>query len=387
MIIVNRIGDSITGSCNGAPFGVAYSKEKYERMKDLAIAATNAASMEELYQILEEFKPMTVEGYKELAETKCPYIWVNEVTGNFYLKLNEQISSQPLPQAFVDRILTSIDKGIDFMPLIKCWTRFLRNPNYNATKARLFANYLNNVYTDKSYEKELLDQGYSATVALERATRYQTPVTEEGLICTYKVSDEILHKYAMDSEGNVKQAHRWKATLDEDTGIVSYKEPDYIEDRLFKPAIMGDGGDAFYCGDKLGHHIRVGQVHRLSSWDQVDTTDFATGRKGLHLGNLNYVRGYQTTGTVTHEAFIDPMHIGRFTNETDGAVVVLQYFLHKSFAGVNKSIYHTSTYASLTDAEYEQMLTKAIADTGSQQADINKQLKEKESLSWMTKEI
>lgn len=377
MIIVNRMGESITGSYNGIPYGIAYDEQKYKLMQDLAKQATYATSMEELVAILDEFKPLTVEGYKELTESKCSYIWVNNHTGKYYLKLDDvTISSQPLPQAFVDRIITSVDKNIDFMPLIKAWTRFLRNPYYNETKARLFANYLNNTYTDQEYKKELLNEGLSEQVAHERATRYQTPVTDEGLICSYKVSREILSKFAFDDDGNVKETHRWKAMLDEDTGIVTYQEPAYIEERIFEPAIMGKRGDAFTSGDKLGHVIRVGHDHALT-WEQCVTKDFAFGEPGLHCGNLNYIRGYQGEGTVTHEVFIDPSDIARFTNEEDGAVVVRRYFVHKSFAGVNKQIYYSSSYARMTDTEYEQYLTKAIEETGKQLNDAEQAAQQK----------
>jgi hypothetical protein len=37
-----------------------------------------------------------------------------------------------------------------------------------------------------------------------------------------------------------------------------------------------------------------------------------------------------------------------------------RYFVHSSFAGVNKSIYHSSTYAALNDAEYHSMIKEVI---------------------------
>jgi hypothetical protein len=38
-----------------------------------------------------------------------------------------------------------------------------------------------------------------------------------------------------------------------------------------------------------------------------------------------------------------------------------RYFVHSSFAGVNKGIYHSSTYAALNDAEYAALLEEVIA--------------------------
>jgi hypothetical protein len=61
---------------------------------------------------------------------------------------------------------------------------------------------------------------------------------------------------------------------------------------------MGTGGDPFYCytidqvagGAKAkpepGHFIKVGRVHELEKWEQVDTNDDHSGVKGLHCGKL-----------------------------------------------------------------------------------------------------
>ena len=42
MIIVNRIGDSLTGSFGNETFGVAYSPERYQAMLDLEKKANEA---------------------------------------------------------------------------------------------------------------------------------------------------------------------------------------------------------------------------------------------------------------------------------------------------------------------------------------------------------
>ena len=44
------------------------------------------------------------------------WIHVNEGTGN--LEAQGVVSSIPMPQALVDRIFESLDKGVDFMPLV-----------------------------------------------------------------------------------------------------------------------------------------------------------------------------------------------------------------------------------------------------------------------------
>lgn len=81
---------------------------------------------------------------------------------------------------------------------------------------------------------------------------------------------------------------------------------------------------------------------------------------------LRYIAGYQQEGTVTHEIFVDPMHIygiAGLGHGNDGAMTTKQYFVHRSFVGPNKSIYHSSEYAKLTDAEYAQLIEAAVAQS------------------------
>lgn len=365
-IIVNRIGDSITGSINGEAFGVTFSQEKYDALLDAQKRANDVETMEELNIILDEARGLARETYKELVEHKTPYLYVNRGTGKFFLKIgegdNSRVSNQPLPEPFVNRIIQSVEKGIDVLPLVKCWARFLRNPKYSEKKAWRFANYINKTYVDTKLATELIDkQGVSYDVAKERATGYQTPITQEGLICTYKVSAEVLTKYALDKDGNKTTVARYSKSIDEETGEISTGLPEFVEDRVFQPAVQGDRGDAFYCDDVLGHRIKVGQRHRLESWDQVNCNDDSSCVKGLHCGNLDYIRGYQHDGTETHNVFVDPMFIGAVTDDGSGAIRVLEYFVHSSFAGVNRGIYHSSKYAAVTDAEYAKLFEEAVA--------------------------
>jgi hypothetical protein len=362
------IGASITGSANGKTFGVKYTEEKYNAMKAIEAKANEADSMEDLQNILADFEPFTHDGYKELIETECPNLFVNEETGKFYLQTTGgvTISSKPLPQALVDRILTSVEKKIDFLPIVKLWTRFLRNPNYADAKAAKFANYINKTIVDHKLKKELIEKnGVAPLTAVERATVFQTPVTQEGLICTYKVSTEVTTKFDA-KDGKV--IPRYGTSFDEDTGEKSTETPDHVEDRLFKPAAMGDNGDAFFCYEivdtlkakKAGHFIRVGRIHELEKWDMVDTRDSVSCVKGLHTGNRDYIAGYEGTGTVTHNTFVDPMDIGAITDDGSGALRVRRYYTHSSSAGINRSIYHSSKYAAMTDQEWDELRAEAI---------------------------
>jgi len=78
----------------------------------------------------------------------------------------------------------------------------------------------------------------------------------------------------------------------------------------------------------------------------------------LHFGGLKYISGY---GGEIHNVFVDPMHIGAVPDDSTGAIRCLQYFVHSSLVGVNGSIYHSSTYAAMTDAEWDKMREEAVA--------------------------
>ena len=126
--------------------------------------------------------------------------------------------------------------------------------------------------------------------------------------------------------------------------------------------MMGSSGDAFYCEGpngyaKPGHFIKVGCTHRLPDWSYVNTDDNRSCVKGLHFGGLQYINCY--SGEI-HNIFVDPMHIGAVPDDNTGAIRCLQYFVHSSLAGVNGSIYHSSTYAAKTDQEWEEMRKEAV---------------------------
>ena len=363
---VTETHTTISGSYNGKPFGVRFDQAKYDAMLKLQQESLEAKDMAELDGIYARFEPLTKETYKEAVETACPYIFVNNFTGKFYLKISNTLINKPLPQTFVDRILKSVEEGIDFMPLIKAYIRFLRNPNYTDKKAEKFVNYINKTYTDYKLAAQLMEeQGLSNEVAVELATRTQTPITEEGFLVTYKVSKEVDTKWAFDADGNKVKVPRYQATIDPDTGVVSYDTPEFVEDRLFIPAVQRENGDAFHCTsldgsfDQEGHFIRVGRRHWLDTWDKVNCDDNRSCVPGLHTGNLDYIAGYQGSGTVTHNVLIDPALIGAFTDDGSGALRVKEYFVHSSFAGPNKSIYHSSKYGEVTDKQYEEWLEEA----------------------------
>ena len=389
MITINVIDDKICGSYGDKPFTVDYSKELYDQMQVLADQANNAETIDKYNTVIRAFGPLTSTDYAKTIGTKCEYIHVNNGTGEFFLKHNGVVSSIPMPKPLVDRIFESIDKEITFDPLIKMWTRWLRNPILNTKNKKgwgkefsnRFFNFVNMKYVHPKMMTELMEiQGLSKDVAEKRATMYQMKITQEGLLNGYKVSSEVLHKYNAETG---EQEDRYQRTFNIDTGEIENNGlPEHVEDRLFEPSMMRSSGDPFFCEGangyaKAGHFIKVGCTHRLENWDQVDTNDRVACVKGLHIGGLKYIAYY--SGEI-HNIFVDPMHIGAVPDDNDGAIRCKQYFVHSSLVGVNGSIYHSSTYAAMTDAEWDDMRSKSVQAKSDYKAQCDKEVAELNAL-------
>lgn len=388
MITINVMGDSINGSVNNEQFGIPYSEDIHKEMLKLQEAANEVTSMKDYSLIVIDFKKLLVVDYKETIESECKLIHVNKATGTFHLKAGKKVSSIPMPEVLVNKILDSMDKGIDFEPLIKMWTRWLRNPILR-TKSKLglgeefsnrMFNYINGDFVNSELVDSLMeDEGVSTEVAHERATTKQVGITVEGLLRTFKVSKEIHTKFILE-EGKKKEVDRVKAeTIDPDTGLITY-EVLSNEERLFEPAMQRKRGDAFFCGEVEGHFIKVGQTHRLSDWSKVDTNDYNSCVKGLHCGGLDYIRGYQHSDTETHNVLVDPMNIGAVPCDDAGAIRVLEYFVVDAFSGVNGSIYHSSTYAAQSDEKWEENRQEIIEAYGELDVDLKSTLEEIKSI-------
>lgn len=370
MVNINLVGENVSIAI-GEDFYVIPSNTATMTALNEYAAKANFATLREDYDrnVAEIMKIIDANGIdaSKLIQSECDYIVQDALTKQYFLTYdNDRISDIPMPESLVERIMTSIDKNIDFMPIVKLWTRFLRNPyvkKKGADFVNRFADFVNMKYVHPENKKIFLDKGIAEDVATELATVYQIKVTNEGLLNGYKVSREIMHKFDAESGEEVP---RYTRTFNVDTGeIESEGLPEFVEDRLFEPSIMGNGGDAFYCGDNKGHFIRVGQTHRLESWGQVNTNDDRSCVPGLHIGGLYYIAWY--SGEI-HNVFVDPMHIGAIPCSSDGAIRCLQYFVHSSLAGVNGSMYHSSTYAELTDQQWEEM-RKEILESNAKKGD------------------
>lgn len=373
MININLINGCIVGSIGEKPFMVEYSSSLYNEINTIADLANTSNTKEEYDAHVDRLMAILnpAKDYAKIVQSKCPYISVNNVTGQFFLNYEGQLSKIPMPKALVDRIYESMDADVDFMPLIKLWMRWLRNPVLAAKMKNgtgkdfsdRFFNFVNMKYVHPELKEELMSaHGLSEDIAERRATIYQIKITKEGLLNGYKVSREIMHKY---DEETGEKVPRYTRTFDVNTGkIKSEGLPEFVEDRLFEPAVMGDRGDAFACEGNNGfadpgHFIKVGCVHYLDSWDKVNTDDTRSCVPGLHVGGLYYINGYQ--GEI-HNVFVDPMHIGAIPDHDNGAIRCLQYFVHSSLAGVNGSIYHSSTYAAKTDLEWDMMRKDVVIE-------------------------
>lgn len=295
MININVSENMISGSYGKTQFVVTFTKERYDAMKALKFKADAADSVETLQMIYGEFVSLTKEDYKKVIETKCPWIVVNPMTEEFFLVSEGKQSSIPMPKILADKIIESVEKDIDFMPIVKAWIRFLRNPKLRGLDkegrvdfAERFANYIDKDFINYDKVDQLMEEnGLSEDIAQKLSTVKDLSITMEGLLCTHKVVTEITTKWALDANGNKMQVDRYAKTIDPDTGLVKTEVPATNEERLFEPCVMHQSGDAFYCeganGYKdAGHLVKVGCIVRLPGWEYVDTNDNISCQPGLH---------------------------------------------------------------------------------------------------------
>lgn len=372
MISINHNSKTISGSYGKETFSVPFNIELLNSMQALEDKANTVSSVAELNTIIEEFKALTVVDINTTIETKVKNVF-KAADGHYYLKTGNVVSSVPMPEALVTRLEDSLDNNIDATPLIKFFTNFLRNPKLrklNKDQQKAFAtkvfNYISLPFTNQQKVDEFVEQGFSKEKAIEMSTVQQVQITKEGLLRTFKVSEELTTRYRLNKDGEKESydVYDGEKEIDEVTGLVTHKKNELInEDRVFRPAIMGDGGDAFLCGDKLGHIIKVGKTHSIT-WDQINTNDNQSCVPGLHVGGLSYIKGYQSSNSTTHNILVSPMNIGAVPDDSTGAIRCIEYFVLDEFNGVNGSIYHSSSYGAQTDKAWEDMRAEIIKQFG-----------------------
>lgn len=365
MVLFNKVTHSsgqvvLCGSINGNQFTVPYTERLEAEMAKKHKEMEDVINVEEYNALVEEFTLLTQLDYQTLLNKLTPYLVHDTVKGTYHLYHKGKVISTPLPNKLKEILEDLISKNMDITPILKCYIRFMRGPAElrSSEKVENFLWYITQFYTDPEKVQSLIEEGYTEEAATTLATSPQVAITSEGLIVGYKVSLEVDTKFAKGKDGEVIEVPRYDSVVDEDTGEVTTESPEFVEERLFEPYVMGDRGDAFYCGDKLGHRIKVGEIIMLDSWDKVG----APGHKGLHCGGLNYIKGYQGShNSVTHNIFVDPQDIHSVTTSCDGALTCRRYYVYSSFVGVNRSRYVPSTLSAITDAEYDKMVADTIA--------------------------
>lgn len=388
MITVNKSSTTITGVYGAnKQFSLPYEEKLYKSILELADAADNAAKVDELNKIYEELEKLVTQDINIYLETKVKNVY-KHTDGRYYMQTGKVISSVAMPESLVDRLEKTIDEGLDATPLIKFWTRFLRNPKLRkldkagqeAFSNKVF-NYVNLQFVNEEVVEKLIEEkGYTAEVAEAMATVPQVQITKEGLLKTFKVSKEITQRFKLNDKGEKESYDVYstgKKTIDEITGLITYEKVELTnEDRVFQPAVQRDGGDAFMCSitGKLGHIIKVGGVHTIT-WEQINCNDNTSCVSGMHCGGLTYIKGYQSDGTETHNILVDPMNIGAVPCDTNGAIRVVEYYVLDAFSGVNGSLYHSSAYGQMTDKVWEDMRAEAIKHFGTLQAEKSAKIK------------
>ncbi len=363
-LIINVSDGIISGNFGSEVFARSFDQKIYDEMTAIADKANSTDSVEEYKQLIEDFKTLTVEEIGGYLGTFHDDIFIDNKTGKHYLKYNGVISAVAMPDTMVERIKTSMDQKIDISPLLKSWVRFLRNPKsrkdsgyFNEEFSTRFFNFINIKFTNYEMVGKLMDEkGYSDEVAKRMSTTYSMKITNEGLLAGFKVSEEITTRFRLNEKGEKESYNVYntgKKSIDPISGLITTEKVELTnEDRVFRPAVQKNDGDEFYCGDKLGHIIRVGQTHRLPNWNYVNCDDNQSCVRGLHVGGLDYIRGYQNDNTCTHNTLICPSKIGAIPNDSTGAMRVLEYFTLDEFSGVNGSIYHSSKYGAKLDKEW-----------------------------------
>lgn len=360
-INVDVSSNIIFGAYGKTSYNVPYDKERLKEMKKLQKAAEDIETISELTELYSKFSELTTVSLTEIVETKCQYLVVNPTTEQFFLKHKGVVSKIPIPKIISDRIITSVDKGIDFMPIVKMWIRWLRNEklrgldiNGQIEFSERLAQYISKPFINQERFDFLTEvQGLSTDVATRLSSTQDVSITQEGLLCTHKVVQEVNTTGESVTRNIVK---------DETTGLEVTEETN--EDRVFIPRVMGYSGDAFNCMGENGfdtpqHFVKVGCVHSLDDWNQVDCDDNRSCVPGLHLGGLSYVSGYQGAGSDTLDCLLDPAHIGAIA-DGDGAIRCIQYFVYDAWKGTNGSIYHSSTYAEMTDEQWDDICAEDV---------------------------
>lgn len=358
LLTVNKLNDNITGVVGNDKYTIPYSSEVHQQLLALENKFSNVETMEDAKVIITNAEGIISGISTEVqAEMYGDFLKFDPKSQKFFLHSNNVTSSIPLPNVLAEKVIEFKEKDLDFLPFVKAWMWFLKNPKFSVKKADYFAKYITTTFVDDEDRLKFIEEGYTNEKATEMATYNDVSITKNGLLSTYKYAQIKYHKFDPTS-GDV--VSRYTTTHDAETGEEQIALPENAEDFYLIPPIMGEGGDAYLCGPDMGHRIKVGAIHALASFDQINCQDGSFGGGGLHLGGRRYIVGYGGGDRLLLNAFVNPMHIGGFTDGGDGAMRVKEYFVHSAHFAPNKSFYNESTYLEHTNAQWADIRTEAI---------------------------
>lgn len=363
---VNKIKDYISGSIGSTKYSVKFNPELFAKLQDIEAKISEADSIETVKTLLAEAQQLTQRNHQAEITTVIPYLSFNDKSQRYYITQNGKVSSVPVPKVLTEKILKAYEESTPIEPFVKAWIWFLRNPKFSLHKAELFAKYITTTVVDFEEKAKLVEEGYSDEVATKMATYNDVSITKNGLISTYKYV--TIKDWKFDEHG--KMIERYKKVYNEETG--EYTEVDKpvkgetpLEDWYLLPPVMLERGEACEVSSETAptHRVKVGSVHKLPSWDSVNCNDSASCVKGLHLGGLTYIKGYGGRTELLLNCFVNPMHIGAFDHSGNGAIRVLEYFVHSANFAPNKNLYHESDYAKRGDDQWAKLREEAIENS------------------------
>ena len=366
MITFRKLSDTIVGTINGKPFNIPKSDEMINLLTEVQKDPSDE-NIATLWNTIEGARHTIIAGSNK-------YLIYSPASKKYYLTLDGKVSKYPIPDSLVEFIEESYDKDIDFMPVIKAWEAkniIVMKRGCNTDMIEYFEAYLNTEYLDKEEynrlitEKEL-EEGYARGLA----TYQDIAITQEGLLATYKVAEQVTWAYEMveqeDGTFEKVQKDRYKkipSKVDDVTGDVlteeSFVKPESKEEFVFTPAIYTHG-DKFFSGNKLGYIYEVGKMQYLPK-DAKRNLNNTFGGGGLYIGGLRYVEGYRNHGTHVLTCFVNPRDIISFQSEGHAIRVdaLMPYNIWDEDAPL-KGKYHSSEYGKTSEERIDAIVTEAI---------------------------
>lgn len=376
MIIVNKTEKTIAGAISGKAFSIPYNETIYKKLKKAEEDYNSAKDGEEAKKYVTTAIELTKLQFGELVAQENPFLMFNPVRQEYFLVTNkgtkeELVDDRAIPEALTTMINESFENGFNYMPLIKTWARFLtREKEYTLQDATLFSNYLSAKFVDTELITDLIEkEGFTYQAAVERALFQDIAITQEGLLATYKVVEEVKTKWILvfDDEGNpivnedgqpqkkqvLRDEYKKQYDIDPGTGetTITDNKPAYVEERMFAPAIEKNG-ENFFSGNKYGYIYKVGEAQYLpkinptTNQPTVINYNNTFGGGGLYSGGQEYISRYKSSGDAVLVCFLDPANIISF--QSDGSAIrSWELFPHNILEDEVelKGVYHSSKYA------------------------------------------